>query len=90
MLQIEARKDQRLSNVHFPAKTWTSSYAKTDSVIRDRAQGLQSWLQKIVSRHGNSIALASFLEDDGSENSLVDLLVRRPGLALPRCINCKR
>ena len=89
MLQIDTRKDQRLSNVHFPAKTWTSSYARTESVILERAQGLQSWLQKIVSRHGNSIALASFLEDDGSENLLVDLLVRRPGLALPCCIDCK-
>ena len=87
MLQMETRKDQRLSNVHFPAKTWTSSYAKSESVIRERVQGLQSWLQQIVSRHGNSIALASFLEDDGSENSLVDLLVRRPRLALPRCTN---
>ena len=55
--------------------TWISSYAKSESVIRERVQGLQSWLQQIVSHHGNSIALASFLEDDGSENSLVDLLV---------------
>ena len=77
MRLVESRNRGLVSKLPFPAKTWTASGGMSDAIVRARLQLLDSWLDTVVSQHRNAVALLAFLEDDGSENSLVDLLAAR-------------
>eukprot|EP01051_Picozoa_sp_SAG22_P018425 SAG22_NODE_3098_length_1944_cov_2.275339_2_plen_373_part_00 len=77
MRLVESRNKGLVSKLPFPAKTWTSGGGMAEATVQARHQLLDQWLEAVVAQHRNAVALLAFLEDDGSENSLVDLLAAR-------------
>eukprot|EP01052_Picozoa_sp_SAG31_P052085 SAG31_NODE_12689_length_924_cov_0.866667_1_plen_64_part_10 len=49
----------------------------SEAIVSERHQVLDQWLSTVVAQHRNAVALLAFLDDDGSENSLIDLLAAR-------------
>lgn len=72
LLAIDKTGQKVLAKQEFPQKHLYGSMQ--EEVVAARLQKLQAWLSVAVQHYRNAVALLTFLADDGSENSAVDLL----------------
>eukprot|EP01043_Picozoa_sp_COSAG02_P055227 COSAG02_NODE_6372_length_3617_cov_2.744457_2_plen_612_part_00 len=72
LVAIDKKGQQVLAKQPFPPKHLYGSMQ--EEVVAARLETLQAWLGAVVQHYKNAVPLLTFLADDGSENSAVDLL----------------
>ena len=82
LMAIDKQGQQVLGKQEFPPKHLYGSMQ--EEVVAKRLDTLQAWLSVVVQHYRNAVPLLTFLTDDGSENSAMEIAMRPSSPPKPR------